>query len=447
MATASHPLFSAAVTSETPLPLDTGGHPRTTILLRMLATRFDVRLVAPVGPGGDTDAARADRVGGSRPGWCPVAPAHDRQSKRLKARRGRRLCQEPLRCSFRRHFHRAVARAIRRGKCSPAPRRALPRSSRFARSRLAAARGVPVVVDMHNVYSRLARRAAMEASGVVRPRLRGARGRPDCSATGNSVVRVAAHYSRRCPRRRPNISRALGASRVVVVPNGVDCAAYAELPRAHGSRRPFCTLGRSSGHRTPPSAASFLVSDVLPIVHESLPDARAIIVGKNPPAEKPASRQSAGRCAPADIAGRVPDVTGYSTSHLLAVPLESGGGTRLKILEAFAAGLPVVSTRSVREALAARDGEHLAVANRGAFASAIVDLLRHPERAAAMAVRARAVALHQYRLDGRGLMAGDAVATAASQPRPRAASQAGLAILKRVRRHDDRSIGFSSSGV
>jgi hypothetical protein len=61
-----------AVTSETPLPLDTGGHLRTYHLMRMLATRFDVRLVAPAGPASDADA-RALTAAGITPRLVPVA--------------------------------------------------------------------------------------------------------------------------------------------------------------------------------------------------------------------------------------------------------------------------------------------------------------------------------------------------------------------------------------
>ena len=63
-----------AVTSETPLPLDTGGHLRTFHLLRILSTRFDLRLVAPASrstAGGDAPALAA---AGISPRLVPVAP-------------------------------------------------------------------------------------------------------------------------------------------------------------------------------------------------------------------------------------------------------------------------------------------------------------------------------------------------------------------------------------
>ena len=72
-------------------------------------------------------------------------------------------------------------------------------------------------------------------------------------------------------------------------------------------------------------------------------------------------------------------------------PILSGSGVRVKLLEAFAAGIPVVSTRVGAEGLAKMDGEFCALADDPAeFASRVLRLLRDPEEAAAMAERARA---------------------------------------------------------
>ena len=72
-------------------------------------------------------------------------------------------------------------------------------------------------------------------------------------------------------------------------------------------------------------------------------------------------------------------------------PILSGSGVRVKLLEAFAAGIPVVSTRLGAEGLADRDGDLCALADDAAsFAGHVVKLLRDPEAAAQMAERARA---------------------------------------------------------
>ena len=72
-------------------------------------------------------------------------------------------------------------------------------------------------------------------------------------------------------------------------------------------------------------------------------------------------------------------------------PILSGSGVRVKLLEAFAAGIPVVSTTVGAEGLAAKDGEFCALADDPAeFAERVLALFEDPERAAAMAARARA---------------------------------------------------------
>src|SRR5205823_15091953 len=72
-------------------------------------------------------------------------------------------------------------------------------------------------------------------------------------------------------------------------------------------------------------------------------------------------------------------------------PILSGSGVRVKLLEAYAAGIPVVSTRVGAEGLAAKDGEFCALADDPAgFAGRVLELFENPRAAAEMAARARA---------------------------------------------------------
>jgi glycosyltransferase involved in cell wall biosynthesis len=72
-------------------------------------------------------------------------------------------------------------------------------------------------------------------------------------------------------------------------------------------------------------------------------------------------------------------------------PILSGSGVRVKLLEAYAAGIPVVSTRVGAEGLAGKDGEFCALADDpGSFAEAVLALMEDPAAAAQMAARARA---------------------------------------------------------
>jgi len=141
------------------------------------------------------------------------------------------------------------------------------------------------------------------------------------------------------------------------------------------------------------AAAKFLVETVLPKLRERVPDARVVIVGHNPPAELKAFHGKPG----IEVTGGVPDVKPYfANSTLLAVPLDAGGGTRLKILEAFAAGLPVVSTAIGAEGINATSVVHFIAAERPEFADAIADVLALPDAATHMATAARQLANDVY---------------------------------------------------
>lgn len=87
----------------------------------------------------------------------------------------------------------------------------------------------------------------------------------------------------------------------------------------------------------------------------------------------------------------------FQTAALLAVPLRQGAGTRIKILEAMASGLPVVTTSKGCEGLEVVSGEHLLVADSPeSFTAACLQILAEPGRGAAMAVNARKLVEERY---------------------------------------------------
>jgi glycosyltransferase involved in cell wall biosynthesis len=114
---------------------------------------------------------------------------------------------------------------------------------------------------------------------------------------------------------------------------------------------------------------------------------RLIVIGSDPP-----PRHSLPDDAAIELIGFVEDVREPLARYAIFVcPILSGSGVRVKLLEAFAAGIPVVSTRLGAEGLASVDGEICALADTPeSFAQKIVDLLDDPIRAGKMALRARA---------------------------------------------------------
>jgi glycosyltransferase involved in cell wall biosynthesis len=165
---------------------------------------------------------------------------------------------------------------------------------------------------------------------------------------------------------------------------GIDTSSYSY--RADG-REPFTILFLGSFRHTPNlEALDWFVEQVLPLVLAEEPRARVKVVGSDPP------KRSAFRHAEAvDLVGFVEDVREpLSRYSLFVCPILSGSGVRVKLLEAFAAGIPVVSTRLGAEGLADRDGDICALADEPAeFARRVVDLLGDPQRAAEMTARAR----------------------------------------------------------
>lgn len=145
---------------------------------------------------------------------------------------------------------------------------------------------------------------------------------------------------------------------VAVVPNGYPVVG------SHAARR------RSDGPpvilfqgtlRYPPNAhaARFLVDEVAPALRALMPDVRIRLVGVTTPALAELADPPA-----VTFAGQVEDI-GAELAHadLVVVPIRFGSGTRVKVIEAFAHRVPVVSTTLGAEGLGAVDGEHLLIAD------------------------------------------------------------------------------------
>lgn len=134
-------------------------------------------------------------------------------------------------------------------------------------------------------------------------------------------------------------------------------------------------------------AARRLMQMIFPLVQERLPEIKLFIVGDNAPEEiKAMSTEQM------VVTGRVPDLAPYlNQASLVVTPLYQGGGIRIKVLEALAAGKAVVATPLAVQGLDLQDGQQVALArNDHDVARRVIHLLEHPEERAALARRARA---------------------------------------------------------
>lgn len=166
---------------------------------------------------------------------------------------------------------------------------------------------------------------------------------------------------------------------------GIETALYDFQPR---DREPFTLLFLGSFRHLPnQEALTWFLREVFPKVRADEPRARLVVIGSDPP-----PRHSLPEAEAIDLIGFVEDVRVPLEEYSVFVcPILSGSGVRVKLLEAFAAGIPVVSTRLGAEGLADKDGDLCALADDApSFAAHIVKLLRDPETAAKMAERARA---------------------------------------------------------
>jgi glycosyltransferase involved in cell wall biosynthesis len=188
-----------------------------------------------------------------------------------------------------------------------------------------------------------------------------------------------------------------GAPRVTVVENGVDVHHFVP-PATAGDPRQILFLG-SLDWRPNLDAVALLLDQIFPAVQAEEPEARLVIVGRNPPEWL---RRRGATSPGVAVHANVADVRPFlAKSGVLAVPLRIGGGSRLKILEALASALPVVSTQIGAEGLRLRSGEHLdVVPGEAEMPAALLNAMRHPDRARVQCRRGRQVVLDEYGWDG-----------------------------------------------
>ena len=254
---------------------------------------------------------------------------------------------------------------------------------------LALDRGRPAWIDFHNLDSQIWRRVAETApSFAVRafadlqaPRVRAFERDLLARAAGASCVSV------------PDAGELLSlwpASSPLVVPNAVDLARY-EFRADRPGDGVLLFVGDLSW---PPNADGlrWFATEVWPLVRAAAPRARVRVLG---------------RAAPRDLTRLAPDWEflgeGGDTRPLWAsadaaiVPLRAAGGTRLKILEAAACGVPVVSTTVGAEGLELEPGREILLEDvAAACADAAVRLLQDPARRSGLAASARARVERRY---------------------------------------------------
>jgi glycosyltransferase involved in cell wall biosynthesis len=253
-----------------------------------------------------------------------------------------------------------------------------------------------LVADWHNVESELMARYASQtgnwAKGVVARRtaqlLKQAEQKLLSEADTHLVV---------SEREKILLEQRASGAEVHVIPNGVDTVAFEQIvaerfASSNTMRNTVLYVGSMDYHANV-DAVTWFAREIWPRVAGRFPKLIFTIVGRNP---GPSVRALASDNI--QVTGSVDDVRPYyATAAVVVVPLRVGSGTRLKILEAMAAGVPVVSTKLGAEGLDVLDGVHLLIGNTpDEISSAVVHLVQNPAQANALADAAKTLVAAHY---------------------------------------------------
>ncbi len=227
------------------------------------------------------------------------------------------------------------------------------------------------VLFQHNVESVIWRRHAEEARQPAKKayfRLQARR----MENFERDICRRAGHIIAVTEVDRAAMREQFGAESVSTVATGVDIDYFAP-PLDRETRADLIFVG-SMDWLPNIDAIEYFAAQILPLIHKERPECRVIVAGRRP---TPGLQDLARREPRIVLTGTVPDVRPYLwESTVSIVPLRIGGGTRLKIFEAVAAKLPVVSTSVGAEGLPLENGKQIAIADTPqAFADSCLRLL------------------------------------------------------------------------
>jgi polysaccharide biosynthesis protein PslH len=270
--------------------------------------------------------------------------------------------------------------------------------SRYLSAIDAVPRPPAVLVDWHNIESELMWRYSDGVPGWPK--------RLVARRTAHLLEKAELQLLQRCgvhtvasEREKGKLLALCPAARVYVVPNGVDSEYFSPSEVAAQpvvemlAENPSLLFVGSMDYHANIDAVTRFVRRIWPRVADRHPRLRFVIVGRNPPQEV---RQL--ECERVRVTGTVDDVRPYYASALaVVVPLRVGSGTRLKILEAMAAGVPVVATHLGAEGIAVQNGIHLLLADTEAdISEAIEHLVGSPSTRRRVAMAARHLVASRY---------------------------------------------------
>jgi glycosyltransferase involved in cell wall biosynthesis len=250
-----------------------------------------------------------------------------------------------------------------------------------------------VLLDEHNVEWQIIRRMTRTGVSIPQrlfavqewPKLR--RYELDACGKADKVLTVTESDKRMLG------ENGIGVNKLSVIPIGVDTEYFQPVSLIPTSRR-ILTFGTMSW---PPNADSviYFADSIYPLVKKRAPDVRFIIAGANPPQR---IRNLAAQDPSIEVTGFVEDIRDLAPdTAAFVVPLRAGSGMRVKILDAMAMGLPVVTTSIGCEGIDLQHGKHALVTDKPEdFARAVIRLMDNPDERFALASAGRRLVEDRY---------------------------------------------------
>lgn len=182
---------------------------------------------------------------------------------------------------------------------------------------------------------------------------------------------------------------------IQVMPNGVDPIQFRPVGGSSSRSKSSLIFVGHMGVFHNLDAAEHLVHDILPRVREIIPNAHLDLVGAEPAIQVRRLAKAPG----VRVRGHVPDLNReLNGAAVFVAPIRFAAGVQNKVLEAMAAGLPVVTTSAVNSGLQAEDGRHLMIADDvQEMVSAIVDLLNDADKRRRLGGEGREFVLRRFR--------------------------------------------------
>jgi glycosyltransferase involved in cell wall biosynthesis len=171
-----------------------------------------------------------------------------------------------------------------------------------------------------------------------------------------------------------------------------------DIPKVLSTAEPTMTIGFIGSFAYEPNgdAAEELITRIWPQVRARLPQAALVLAGPRPERVPSFNRmQGNGRDAGIEFTGLLSNVDHfYESVQLVCCPIRSGSGTRIKIIEAAAHGIPVAATRMAAEGLNFVDGVEIVLTDSpGSISQACIELLSDPVCCREIGLAARAKAM------------------------------------------------------